>query len=149
MRRGCRVVGGAVLAMALAWTLVAAPAAASPDTLKRSVQNITLAPLDMLASPAVAGRTIYRNLNDIDDSTGVRVVYTLPGYAWVTMVQLGASVLRLTTGLLEFVPGLVLLPFEADLDPLFDPAEENEALVDYEFPFFYARFGIDYTTTGF
>ena len=36
---------------------VASPAAASPETLKRSIGNILFAPLDMLLAPATAGKT--------------------------------------------------------------------------------------------
>jgi hypothetical protein len=138
------------LALALACsalTLVGAvaPAAAGPQTLKRSIENLTLAPLDLVTSPLVAGRTLYRNLNDIDDSTGVRIVYPVPGYVWLTSVQAGASVLRFVTGALELVPGLLLLPFEAEIDPLFDPADENEALVNFETPVYDLKFGVDYT----
>lgn len=123
-----------------------APAAAGPQTLKRSIENLTLAPLDLATSPLVAGRTLYRNLNDIDDSPAVRIVYPVPGYVWLTSVQAGASVLRFVTGALELVPGLLLLPFEAELDPLFDPADENDALVNFETPVYDLKFGVDYTS---
>jgi hypothetical protein len=48
------------------------------------------------------------------------------------------------TGVIEFLPGLGLLPFEADLDPLFSPAEKADALVDKETPILDVKFGIDY-----
>lgn len=124
-----------------------APATAGPQTLKRSIENLTLAPLDLAMSPVVAGRTLYRNLNDIDDSPGVRLVYPAPGYVWLTSVQAGASVLRFVTGAIELVPGLLLLPFEAEIDPLFDPADENDALVNFETPVYDVKFGVDYTST--
>jgi hypothetical protein len=128
----------------------AAPAAeASPATLKRSVENIVLAPLDVVLSPAVAGKTLYTGLRDIDDSPAVRIAYPVPGFVWLTAVQAGAGVIRLVTGVFEFVPGLILLPFDADMDPLFDPADENEAIVNFETPVFDFRFGIDYTTSSY
>jgi hypothetical protein len=138
----------ALVAVCVALPLVAGalPAAAGPQTLKRSIENITLAPLDLGASPIVAGRTLYRNFNDIDDSRMVRIVYPVPGYVWLTSVQAGASVLRFVTGALELLPGLILLPFDAELDPLFDPAEENDALVNVESPVYDLKFGVDYTT---
>lgn len=122
---------------------------ATTDTLKRSVENITLFPLDVAMSPIVAGQTLYTNLRDIEDSTAVRIAYPLPGMVWLTAVQIGAGVLRGVTGVFELLPGLILLPLDADLDPLFDPADENEALIDYELPFYHVRFGINYTTAGF
>jgi hypothetical protein len=127
----------------------ASPAAASPETLKRSIGNILFAPLDIALSPIVAARSIYRNLNDIDDSLGVRLVYPIPGFAWNTGLQIGAGALRELTGLLELVPGLILLPFEADMDALFAPGEKANALVDVETPPLNIKFGIDYTSVPY
>jgi hypothetical protein len=127
----------------------AGPAAASPETLKRSLGNILFAPLDIALSPIVAARSIYRNLNDIDDSVGVRLVYPLPGFAWNTGLQIGAGAIRELAGLLELLPGLVLLPFEADMDPLFAPAEKAAALVDVETPPVAIKFGIDYSSLAY
>jgi hypothetical protein len=98
---------------------------ATSATLQRSIENITLFPFDVAMSPIVAGQTIYTNLNDIEDSTAVRIA------------------------VFELIPGLILLPLDADMAPLFDPADENEALIDYELPFYHLRFGINYTTAGF
>ncbi len=138
------------LAMAgLVCSLSPVQAHATSATIKRSIENITLFPLDVAMSPIVAGQTLYTNLRDIDDSTAVRIAYPLPGYVWLTAVQLGAGVLRGVTGVIEFLPGLILLPLDADLTPLFDPAAENDALVDYELPFYHLRFGINYTTVGY
>jgi len=50
---------------------------------------------------------------------------------------------------LEFLPGVGLLFFDADLDPLFDAADDNEALVDFENPVFNFKFGISYTSSGY
>ena len=124
----------------------ASPATASPETLKRSIGNILFAPLDIALSPIVAARSIYRNLNDIDDSLGVRLVYPVPGFACNTGLQIGAGGIRALAGLLELVPGLVLLPFEADMDPLFAPGEKADALVDIETTPVNVKFGIDYTS---
>jgi hypothetical protein len=129
--------------------MVSSPALAGGETLKRSIQNLTLFPLDLALSPIVAGKTTYQNLRDIDDSDAVRVAYTVPGFAWLTFVQAGTACLRGLTGVFEILPGIGLLPFDAELDPLFDPAEENEALVDYETPVLNFRFGVSYTTAGY
>lgn len=127
-------------------SLAAAPAAATPATFKRSIQNLTQFPLDVALSPVVAANSIQRNLRTIDDSLAVKIAYPIPGFFWNTMVQAGAGVLRGVTGVLEFVPGVILLPFDTDMDPLFDPSEENSALVDYETPVYHVKFGVDYTT---
>jgi len=137
---------GAIFALVF---VVSSPASASPQTLKRSVENLLLWPFDFVLSPVVAGKTVYTNLQDIDDSTAVRVAYPVPGFAFVTFVQLGSATIRGLTGLIEFLPGLGLLFFETDLDPLFDPADDNEALVDFENPVFNLKFGISYTSSGY
>ena len=100
-------------------------------------------------SPVVAGQTIYPNLQDIDDSTGVRVAYPVPGFVWVTFVQAGTAVLRGVAGAFELLPGIGLLFFDAELDPLFDPAEDNEALVEFDWPVYRLKFGVNYTSAGY
>lgn len=137
---------GAVFALVF---MISSPVSASPETLKRSIENLTLFPLDIALSPVVAGKTVYQNMRDIDDSTAVRIAYPVPGFLWVTFVQSFSSVLRGVTGAFELLPGIGLLPFDADLEPLFDPADENEALVDYETPVYNVRFGVNYTTAGY
>ncbi len=142
----------AVTSMVAAVALVlglAAPAAAGPETLKRSVENLTQWPLDIVATPIVAGKSIVTNLQSVEDSPGVRIAYPVPGYLWNVMVGWGASVLRGVTGVLELIPGVVLLFLDADMDPLFDPADENDALVDWENGIYDVKFGVDYTTPAF
>ena len=127
----------------------AAPAAASPETLRRSMGNILFAPFDIALSPVVAGNTIYRNLNDIGDSLGVRIAYPIPGYVWNVGLTIGSGAIRELSGLLELLPGLILLPFEADMSPLFAPSEKANALVDYDTPPLHIKFGIDYTSVPY
>ena len=123
---------------------LASPASASPETLKRSVTNILFGPLDFVLGPIIAARSVYNNLQDIDDTTGVRIVFAVPGVAWNSAMQMGGGVLRTFTGLLEFVPGLILLPFEADMDPLFTMPERQDALIDEEYDFIAVKFGVNY-----
>lgn len=125
--------------------LVALPADASPATLQRSVQNIVFAPFDLALSPFVATGAVVQNLGETDDSTAVRVIYFVPGVAWNTGVQGFASVVREIAGLLEFVPGLALLPFERDLAPLFVPAERSPAWIDFDARVLHVKVAIDYT----
>jgi hypothetical protein len=129
--------------------LLASPAAGSPATLKRSVSNIVNSPFDFVLSPVVATHTLYNNLRDVDDSIGVRVAYTVPGIVWNTGVQAAAAIVRCFTGVLEFVPGLGLVFFEADLDPLFAPPYRGQALIDVDTPPLHIKFGVDYTTVPF
>ena len=74
----------------------------------------------------------------------VRVVYAVPGVAWNTTLIAGSGMIRCMTGLIELLPGIGLLPFKTDLDPLFSPAEKADALVDKETPILDVKFGIDY-----
>jgi hypothetical protein len=138
----CAAVAGLLFA-------IASPAAASPETLKRSIGNILFAPVDVAFTPVTAGRSIYNNMLDIDDSLGVQIFYVVPGYVWNMGVTIGSGTIRLVTGLLEFVPGLLLLPFEADMDPLFAPGEKANALVDIETAPLNIKFGIDYTSVPY
>lgn len=148
-----------VLLATCAMTLAPTGAEASPETLQRSVSNILQAPLDIVLAPVVAFRTLITNLRDVEDTPAVQVAYALPGYVWLTGLQAGAGVLRGVAGLLELVPGIVLLPFKADLDALYDPADRGGALVEVENPLgevswleyapmltFDLRFGITYTS---
>lgn len=140
-----RIPGLAAALLALLAGLAAAPPAeASPETLKRSVSNILFGPLDVVFAPVVGSRTVYHNIQDIDDSMGVRIAYVIPGVVWNTTLQAGSGIIRVFTGLLEFVPGLGLLPFEADLDPLFSPVEKSDALVDEDTPVLNVKFGVTY-----
>lgn len=137
--------GGAVALLAV----MAAPAGATPATLKRSIENMTQWPLDAALSPYVAGNSIYQNMQSETDTTAVKIAYPVPGYAWNLMVQLGASVLRGVSGVIELVPGLILLPLDAEFDPLFDPVEDNPAVVEFDNPVYRLRFGVTYTTGGY
>ncbi|MCP5060653.1 MAG: hypothetical protein GY937_28485 [bacterium] len=137
----------AMLALAATFVFGAAgKASADPYILKRSIENLSQWPLDLALSPIVAGQTVYNNLNTIGDSPGVRIAYPLPGYVWNTFVQGATSVLRGVTGVIELVPGMVLFFSDAELDPIFDVVEDQDAIVDYETDFFWLKFGVTYTS---
>lgn len=153
----------AVLLLVVSLSLVAPQSAnASPETLRRSLGNILLFPLDFALSPIVALRGVGNNIRDTEDTTAVRVVYFFPGFLWYTGVQLGASVLRGVTGAIELLPGIGLYFFDADLDTLYDPVERGSAIVDWENPLaekngwkyvplvtIDLKFGIDFTTSAY
>jgi hypothetical protein len=143
-----RTVPAAALAL-VALCLVATPAAATYETLKRSLGNIVFAPVDMVLSPVVASNTVYNNLRDVDDSLGVRIAYVPMGLCWNTGVQAMSAVAREIAGLIELVPGLLVLPLDADLDPIYAPVERGNALMDVETPVLRLKIGVDYTTVPF
>jgi hypothetical protein len=133
----------------LALLFVASPAHATYETLKRSLGNIVMAPFDMVLSPFVASNTIYTNLRDIDDSVGVRVFYVPMGIGWNTGVQAMSAVVREISGLIEFVPGLMVLFLEADLDPIYAPVERGNAFLNVDTPAIRLKMGVDYMTVPF
>ena len=123
---------------------LASPASASPETIKRSATNILFGPLDFVLGPVVGARSVYNNLQDIEDTTGVRIVFAVPGFAWNSAMQMSGGVLRTFTGLLELLPGLILIPFEADMDPLFTMPERQDALIDEEYDWIAIKIGVNY-----
>ena len=145
MNSPLRLVASLTLALGLVLG-TAPPAQAGGAVLKRAVSNLLCAPLDLALSPVVAGTTMYSNLKNVGDSTAVRYFYPPFGYLWLTGVQAGASTLRALAGALEILPGLALLPFDAELQPLFGPSDKGSALVDQDTPPFHFKFGIDYTS---
>jgi hypothetical protein len=136
---GLLVTGAVILAG------LAGPASASPETLKRSMSNLLMGPLDLAFTPYVAGKSVYTNMQNVDDTMGVRVAYCVPGYIWNVFVQLGGGTVRVLAGALEFLPGLGLVFFDADMDPLFSPVDHSAALVDYDTPPLNFKFGVTYT----
>jgi len=133
----------AAAALLLLFSL-ASPASASPETLKRSVTNVLFGPLDFALGPVTGSRAVYNNLQDIDDTPGVRIAFAVPGVAWNSAMQMAGGVLRTFTGLLEFIPGLILFPFEVDMDPLFTMPERQDALIDEEYDWIAIKIGVNY-----
>ena len=137
---------GALLGIGAALLLVASPAAATPETLKRSLQNILFAPLDFVLAPIVAANTIVENIPDSDDMLAAKIIFFIPGLGWNTGVTTMAAIIRMTTGTLELLPGVGLFFLSGDLDPIYAPIERGNALVDYETRSIHFKFGVDYTT---
>jgi hypothetical protein len=125
-----------------------APSHAGPKTLIRSFQNLLFFPLDFALSPFVGGKAIWEKWRDSDDSTAVKWGYAPFAPIWGNSVQAGASVLRGVSGALELLPGLVLLPFDAEMEPLYDLSETQPALVDQEAGPVRIKFGVDYLSAS-
>ena len=133
-----------VLVVVFSVTGSAVPASASPETLKRSLTNLAFGPLDFALAPVTGATGVYRNIQDIDDTMAVRVAYAVPGVVWNTAFNMGGAVLRVFSGALELVPGIILLPFDADMRPLFAPPDRAPALIDEETDSLSIKIGIDY-----
>ena len=126
---------------------VAAPAQATVDVLRRSFENMPQGLLDCVLSPYTAGVRVVGNLQDIEDTPGVRAAYTVPGYVWNTLGNFGGGLIRTLTGVMELPVGLALLFTDAEMESLFDPVEDSDAIVlydDYE-DIYRVKFGVHYT----
>ena len=77
---------------------------------------------------------VVTNRRDIDDPALIRIVFAVPGYGWMTGLHWGASTIRGITGALELIPGVIVFPFKADLDPLMAPVERTTAMIEIENP---------------
>lgn len=123
----------AALAAVVAVAALPGASHATDMTLRMAFANILNGPLDSVTSPYTGGHILVNNLQDIDDSRAVRVTYAVPGYIWLVGLQFGCGGIRTITGALETIPGVLLFPFENDMDEIFSPAESSSAiLVDWE-----------------
>jgi hypothetical protein len=140
-----------LLALFVLSSAIAAPASATPQTILRGLGNVVCAPLDAVLAPVSTGIGIYENLQNIDDSRAVRIFYPLPAFFYATGIQLGGAWIRLTTGLMETGVGLLVLPLETDIDPLFSVVDDATALVEIDIDYmdYPLRFGINYTNPAF
>jgi len=147
--RTARTLQMALLAAGVA-LLAAAPAGATTDVLKRSFENMPQGLLDAALSPVTAGHSVYTNMTTIEDTWPVRVAYVVPGYFWNVMCDFGGGLIRSITGVMELPIGIAFLFTDAEMEPLFDPAEDNEGLVNFDqFEDVYrVKFAIPYTTGG-
>jgi hypothetical protein len=136
-----------VLAIAL---LAAAPAAATTTVLKRSFENMPQGLFDVVLAPYTSGASIYNNMTTIQDTRAVRVAYAVPGYIWNVMCNLGGGVIRSMTGVMELPVGVFLLFSDAEMEPLFDPAEDNEAVFTWDTyeDIYRVKVGVSYTSGG-
>ena len=138
------------LAAAAVGLALAAPASATTDVIKRSLENMPQGAVDVLLSPFTAGKVIYTNMQTIEDSPGVKIAYPIPGYFWNLMAQGGGGLIRMLTGVMELPVGIALLFTDAEMEPLFDPVEDADALItmdDYE-DIYRVKVGVDYTASG-
>jgi hypothetical protein len=121
---------------------------AGAKTLARATQNLLFFPFDLALSPFVATKTTYENWKNSDDTKAVKYGYAIFAPIWGFGVQAGASVIRGVAGMLELLPGIVLLPFDGEMEPLYDLPETQPAWVDVGGEAFKMRFGVDYLSAA-
>jgi hypothetical protein len=101
------VVASGLLALT---SLLASPASAQPVTMLNGVENIAMAPVDVVLAPAVAFRTVRSNLEPAGMGTFGESTTTLFGMPWVWTLQNVLAGARIVSGLGEIGLGLVLTP---------------------------------------
>jgi hypothetical protein len=134
--RGVTTLRSLALAALLLVPGLAAPgsASASPDILRRSIENIVTAPLDVVLAPVNGWIALRANLPHVSDSPTQRRVYAVPGYLGLTLMHVGTGVLRAVSGVAQLPPGIALFAFDTELPPRFDPFRQGSALVDWQNP---------------
>lgn len=145
-RRGLAIASAIVLFLAAS----AQPAEATPQTILRGLGNVVLAPLDAALAPVTTFIGIQQNLQDIDDSPGVRLFYPVPAYFYAVGLQLACAPIRSISGAMEVAVGVLVLPLDTDVDPLFDAVDDADALVEIDIDYmeYPLRFGLNYTMSG-
>ena len=73
--------------------------------------------------------------------------YALFAPIWNFSIEAGASVIRGVAGALELLPGIALVPFDAEMNALYDLPESQPAWVDQGSESFKVKFGINYLTS--
>ena len=139
--RWIRLLGRSLVVLGIA--ISASPAGAQPSLLKRSAENLLMAPLDAVVSPYTAWTTLDQNMESLE-STGGKVMTGIIGmpYNWITYLVLAGF--REAAGVFELPIGLVLWPVNAfhkiELSPFFDTSESG-ALVDAKTSVMEFKFG--------
>jgi len=122
-----------VALLALAGTPGAA--VASPDTLRMAFANLLQGPVDIVAAPVVAGRSLVHNAGEVGLEPVGPVAYGVLGSVGLTALQVGWGTLRTLSGAVFLLPGLVLLPFpDTDLPPEVDVFGRGDALYTWKNP---------------
>ena len=117
---------------------------AGAKTLARSVQNLIFFPFDLALSPFVATKITYERWRESDDTKAVKYGYALFAPFWSFGVEAGASVIRGVAGMIELLPGIVLLPFDGEMNAIYDLPESQPAWVDVGSDAFRMKFGVNY-----
>ncbi len=91
-------------------SLAAGPAAAQPATMLNGVENVAMAPIDVVLAPVVAVRTMRGNIEQARVGAGGQVVGWTLGVPWVYTLQSVLSGARIVSGVGEMLLGLALVP---------------------------------------
>ena len=140
----------AALAVALGLVLAATPGTASAEAdasqICRSGMNILLFPFDIALSPFITAKDMHYGLTEVDDEPIIQLVSTVPGYAYLTAVQIGGSVIRLIAAMLEIPGGFVALWTGNASGALYRSQDESWNMYNADFGPCPVRFGVSYNT---
>jgi hypothetical protein len=138
----------AVLGLALAALVSGAPKDARADSSQicRAGSNMLLAPFDAFLGPFIAGKDEYYGITEIDDPDTLKAIGVVPGYILLMGLQLGGSMFREISALMELPMGMVTLFRDGAQPPLFRSQEEAWALFSEDYGPCPVRFGTSYNT---
>lgn len=140
-RVGWLVAAGVIAVVALR----AADAGASVESIKRSFENMTQGPLDLVLTPVVAGQTAYQNLEAEGATTGQMIRLGPIAFGGLLIMDWAGGFFRTLSGFAELPVGLGALaasPFTDWEPPPFFDADKPPALVDHPTPVYHIKFGV-------
>ena len=135
-------------ALLLTGSVLAMPrdAAADAHQFCRANMNLVLFPFDIALAPFISAKDMYYGLTEVDDEIVIKIVAAGPGYVYLTFVQIGGGVIRLTAGLFEWLPGLFTIRREGTTGALFRSQDETWQMWSTEVGPCPIRFGSSYNT---
>ena len=122
------------------------PAQAEPTQFCRAMTTILLAPTDIVTAPVVAARDEWYGLTEMGDPLYMQMIGALPGYVFLTGMQLGGAVLRVCAGAFELPMGIINLFRDESPGPLFKSQDETWALYSEDWGPCPIRIGSSYNT---
>jgi hypothetical protein len=121
-------------------------AQADATQLCRAGSNMLLAPFDFALGPFIAGKDEIYGLREIDDPDYIKAIGVVPGYILLNGMQLGGSMFREISALMELPMGMVTLFRDGPQPPLFRSQEDAWALYSEDFGKCPVHFGTSYNT---
>jgi hypothetical protein len=115
---------GLVLSIALV-TSSAQPAAAGGRVFTHGLNTVFASPFEFIVSPYVAGDTLFHNMEAEGFSPTTKALFTVPGYCWLWMIQVGLASGRAFGGVAEIPYGLALAFTPWDPNPILDIEREH------------------------
>jgi hypothetical protein len=137
------------LVVAVGGVLPARTASADASQLCRSVTTLLLAPTDILLTPYIVPLDMYTGLTEQGDHWLPVTLGVIPGFAWLTGMQLGGTAIRVVAGAFEFIPGLITLPREKSPSALYTSQDEAEQVYSAEWGPCPIRIGTHYNSIPF